>query len=111
AWLRRNNNDYLLGLCEAGNCGDVMSSSIPGRIKVLRQNGSSWVTEANISLPTSSFGFEDYSDIALYPSGTSYKIAITSQQSRRVWVGTLSGTSWAISTGQVYDFPSGEYCY
>lgn len=110
AWLRRNNNDYLLGLCEAGNCGDVVSASIPGRIKVLRQEGSSWVTEANISLPVSSLGFSDYSDIALYPDGAGYKMAITSQESKRVWIGTLSGASWSISTGAVYDFPTGEYC-
>lgn len=110
AWLRRNNNDYLLGLCEGGNCGDETSDAIPGRIKVLRQEGSSWVTEANISLPLVGFSFSDYSDIALYPYGTDYKLAITSQESKRVWVGLLSGTSWSIGGGAVYDFPSSAYC-
>ncbi len=110
AWLRRNNDDYLLALCEGGNCGDVTSTSIPGRIKVLRQSGSSWVTEANISLPLAGFSFADYSDIALYPYGADYKLAITSQESKRVWVGVLSGTSWSIGGGKVYDFPSSGYC-
>ena len=116
AWVRRSNDDYLLALCEAGNCGDTTGTSIPGTIKVLRQTGSSWTVDTTISLcgnTSCTQGiFSDYSDIALFPlADGSYKVAITSQESRQLWIGNLSATTWAFtSSGTVYDYPSSGYC-
>ena len=116
AWVRRNSDDYLLALCEAGNCGGTTGTSLPGMIKVLRQTGSSWTVDATISLcgnTSCTTGiFSDYSDIALFPlADGSYKVAITSQESRQLWIGNLSATSWAFtSSGTRYDYPSLSYC-
>lgn len=115
AWVRRNNDDYLLALCEAGNCGGTTGTSIPGMIKVLRQTGSSWTMDTPISLcgnTSCTTGiFSDYSDIALFPlAGGSYKVAITSQESKQLWIGTLSATSWTLSAGTIYNYPSSSYC-
>lgn len=111
AWLRRNGNDYLLGLCEGQSCTSTIGGSLPGAIKVLAQSGTSWVTEATLYLPSSA-NFADFSDIALLPQqdGT-FKVAVTSQESKRLWIGTLSATSWSfLDSGTVYAFPSSSYC-
>jgi len=111
AWLRRNNNDYLLGLCEGQACTSTVGGSLPGAIKVLAQSGSSWVTETTLYLP-SSVAFADFSDIALLPqAGGTFKVAVTSQESKRLWIGTLSATSWSfLDAGTIYAFPSSSYC-
>ena len=91
AYVRRNSDDYLLGLTEG-----------TGLITVLKQTSSGWTTVSSFYPPVS---FTDYSDIALYGS----KIAITSQEDAMLWVGTLSSTSWAtIGSGTVYQFPKGS---
>lgn len=115
AWIRRNDNDYLLALCEAGNCGSSTGNGGPGMIKILAQNGNSWSyvgwTKLCADANCTTGPFDDYSDIALYPVGDgSYKVAITSQESRQVWVGTLSASGWGIGGGKIYDFPSSGYC-
>jgi uncharacterized protein YjiK len=111
AWLRRNGNDYLLGLCEGQACTSTTGGTLPGAIKVLAQSGTSWVTEQTLYLP-SSINFADFSDIALLPlaDGTSM-VAVTSQESKRLWMGRLSATSWSfLDSGTVYAFPSSDYC-
>lgn len=115
AWLRRNNNDYLLALCEAGDCGSEIGTANPGRIKILAQSGSSWNDVGYMELcgtaGCTSGLMDDYSDIALrqMPDG-SYKVAITSQESQQLWVGTLSASSWTLTAGTLYDLPGNDYC-
>lgn len=111
AWLRRNNNDYQLGLCEGDDCTYLVDGSRPGAIKVLAQSGTSWITETTLRLPSTA-NFLDFSDIGLWPQQDgSYLVAVTSQMSKKLWVGRLSGTSWAfLDSGTVYDFPSADYC-
>lgn len=117
AWVRRNNDDYLLALCEGEECGSTTGTGSYGMIKVLRQTGSSWTEVDTIKLcgdSTCDTGiFRDYSDIALFPlPNGSYKVAITSQESRQLWIGTLSGTSWTINPGSGvrHAYPSNSYC-
>ena len=56
---------------------------------------------ATIALPKS-VKFEDYSAVALRGN----KIAIVSQQTSRLWIGTLSAKDWTITgRGKIYDFP------
>jgi hypothetical protein len=115
AWLRRNNNDYLLALCEAGDCGSEIGTAHPGRIKILAQSGSSWSDVGYMRLCAdvgcTSGLMNDYSDIALRPMPDgSYKVAVTSQESQQLWIGTLSATSWSLSTGTLYHLPSTDYC-
>jgi hypothetical protein len=115
-------NDFILGLCEGNGCTD---SSQPGngKIKILQQSVSgstiSWnlIQNGTVSLPVANF--QDYSDIALYPpypatndcaglggDGTGlYTVAIVSQQSSKLWIGTFNAKTWSFGSGTSYDFP------
>jgi len=91
AYLRRNNIDYILGIVEG-----------TGKVAVMQQSGNAWNKVTEFTIPVS---MGDYSDIAIYGS----KIAITSQQDSKVWVGTLSTTTWAITgNSTTYSFPKGD---
>lgn len=123
-----NGDDYLLALCEGNGCG---GSSSGGRVHVLRQHSSttptSWaaIPGSPIAVPPS---FDDYADIALAPAYPAtcdcagvcsnatgvYKVAIVSQESSKLWIGTLNTTNWTFGSGTTYDFPvdgdGNEYC-
>ena len=91
AYIRRNNNDYLLSIVEG-----------TGAIAVMLQTGNTWTKVTEFFLPVT---FTDYSDIALYGS----KLAVVSQEDAQMWVGELSSTSWTTTgSGTVYDFPKGS---
>ncbi|MBB6501369.1 hypothetical protein [Pedobacter cryoconitis] len=92
AWVFRGGEDYILGLVEG-----------TGKIPVLKKTSSLWQKVAEITLP-SSVSFTDYSDITV--SGN--KIAVTSQQDSRLWIGTLSSTDWSVTGGTIYEFPRGN---
>lgn len=92
AWLRRNGENYMLGLVEG-----------TGKVVVLEKTSSEWEYVTEITLP-SSVTFSDYSDMALHGN----TIAITSQEDGQLWIGTLSSTSWAITGGTAYSFPLGD---
>ena len=82
-----------------------------GRIQVLQRKGTQWQPVARVKLPKS-VKFDDYSAVAL--RGT--RIAVISQMSARLWIGTLRFRDWTIAgRGRTYDFPrkkSGQpkYC-
>lgn len=116
AWLRANNDDYLLGLCEGNDCTDDGQNTGRGKLHVLRQKNGDWVSESILSIPSRA-NFIDYSDIALYNhQNGSYGVAIVSQQSSQLWLGTLNTSPWGFSDeGSVIDFPKGpngelQYC-
>lgn len=91
AYLRRNGHDYVLGIVES-----------TGKIAVMIQNGNNWDYVTEFSIPEV---FTDYSDIALYGN----KLAVCSQEDAKIWVGTLSSTSWSTTgSGTVYLFPTGS---
>lgn len=90
AALRRNGTDYLLGLCEG-----------TGNIIVTKKTSSEWQYVATIAPPVA---FTDYSDIDIRNN----RVLISSQEDSKLWVGTLSSTSWAfVGAGTVYNFPRG----
>lgn len=113
AWLRRNNNDYLLGLCEGFDCtSNHGGSGGRGAIRVMAQNGSSWTADPTyLQLPLA-VSFKDYSDLALLPNADgTYQVAVTSQESKALWIGLLSATSWSfLGDGTIYPLPSSDYC-
>jgi hypothetical protein len=113
AWLRRNNNDYLLGLCEGYGCTTSHGGSGGrGAIRVMAQTGSSWTADPTFLFLPVAVRFKDYSDLALLPNtdGT-YKVAVTSQESKALWIGRLSATSWSfLDDGTIYPLPSSDYC-
>jgi hypothetical protein len=101
--VRWKGRDYLLALCEGNRCRGGRKGRKPGggRIHVLRCVGSLWKPVASIALPPS-VKFEDYSAVALRGS----RIAVVSQQTSRMWIGTLRFSDWTIvGKGRIYDFP------
>jgi hypothetical protein len=113
AWLRRYDNDYLLGLCEGFDCTSSHGGSGGrGAIRIMAQSGSSWSAASTLLRLPAAVSFKDYSDLALLPNldGT-YQVAVTSQESKALWVGRLSGTSWSfLDDGTIYPMPSSDYC-
>ena len=101
--VRVNGQDYLLALCEGNGCHGGRKGKKPGsgRIHVLKRVGRSWKSMKTIALPPS-VKFEDYSAMALRGN----KLAVISQQTSRLWIGTLRVRDWTITgRGTVYDFP------
>lgn len=93
-WLQRSGNDYMLGLCEGS-----------GTIIVMKKNGSSWVYLTSFAMPPNT-GMTDFSDMDIAASG---RVAITSQESSKLWIGQLNPTSWAfVDSGVIYNFPTGD---
>jgi hypothetical protein len=113
AWLFRNNTDNLLGLCEGFDCTSSHGGSGGrGGIRVMTQNGSSWTADPTILRLPAAVSFLDYSDLALLPNADgTYKVAVTSQESKALWIGRLSATSWSfLDDGTIYPLPSSDYC-
>jgi hypothetical protein len=101
--VRWRKQDYLLALCEGNRCRVGRAGRKPGggRIDVLQRSGTLWKPVARIKLPRS-VKFEDYSAIAL----RGRRIAVLSQQSSRLWIGTLRFGDWMIvDGGKTFEFP------
>jgi hypothetical protein len=101
--VRWKDCDYLLALCEGNRGKGGRKGRTPGggRIQVLKRAGTVWKPIACIDLPPS-VKFEDYSAVSI--SGR--QLAVVSQQTSRLWVGTLKFSDWTITDpGSVYDFP------
>lgn len=112
-WL--DDLERLLVLCEEKACGNRGGGPDLGVLKALRHEGGSWVTEATLSLPALA-AFDDFSDVAVIPeSDGAYRIAVLSQESAALWLGTLTTRPLAITgPGIVYGFPKAgdgtKYC-
>ena len=101
--VRWRKQDYLLALCEGNRCRAGRAGRKPGggRIQVLQRSGTLWRPVARIKLPRA-VKFEDYSAVAL----RGRHIAVISQQTSRLWIGTLNFGDWTIAgDGKTYDFP------
>lgn len=113
AWLRRSGDDYLLGLCEGFYCTTSHGGAGGrGAIRVMSQTGSSWTADPTYLLLPSAVSFKDYSDLALRPNADgTFQVAVTSQESKALWIGRLSATSWSfLDDGTLYPLPSSDYC-
>lgn len=101
--MRRNGEEYLLGLCEGNKCRGASAGKIPGngRIQVYRKASDAWVHENTLKLPKAA-AFIDYSGLAVRGD----RLAVVSQESSALWVGTLAADEWGCNDdGQVYRFP------
>jgi len=113
AAVRWQGRDYLLALCEGNRCrsGRKGKKRGGGRIHVLQRGRTTWRSVARISLPPH-VKFEDYSAVAL----RGRRIAVVSQRTARLWIGTLRIKDWTIAgRGVIYDFPTtrkgkAKYC-
>jgi len=103
AAVRVRGQEYLLALCEGNRCRAGRKGRKPGggRIQVLQRKGPLWRPVACVKLPRS-VKFEDYAAVALRGD----RIAVVSQASSRLWIGTLRVSDWTIAApGRIYDFP------
>jgi hypothetical protein len=121
-----DNEVIILGLCEGNHCseerkGDKGNGRIVAMKKeVTEDGGCQWSTLRTIKIPASA-DFTDYSAITL--DAASGRVAISSQEDSKVWIGKLLGKSndgtnvWDIDAielddekSKVYDFPKNDLC-
>jgi hypothetical protein len=101
--LRRNDNDYLLALCEGNNCkgGDEGRKPGDGRVLLFEKKKKYWLHSRTIALPKS-LPFVDYSGMSLDTD----RVAIVSQVNSMLWVGNLDEGNWTWQDdGRLYEFP------
>ena len=84
--------------CKAGKAGRRPGG---GRIHVFRRGSVVWKSEATIRLPKD-VDFIDYASVAIRGD----RIAVVSQASSALWIGTLATTGFAVEEGgTIYEFP------
>lgn len=104
--VRRGGVDYLLCLCEGNKCqgGAAGARRGGGRIPVFRQGDRAWQHVATIKLPKF-LPFEDYAALDVRRG----RLAVASQSSSQLWVGTLAAKGWEIAgEGRVYHCPKDD---
>ncbi|RDH85806.1 MAG: hypothetical protein DIZ78_10145 [endosymbiont of Escarpia spicata] len=100
----KDNNSYILALCEGNDCDAGSASKIngAGRIKVFEKKQKKWKYVASIRLPRT-LEFIDYSGIDI---NSDNMLAITSQESSAIFVAGLDLMNWkVVDDGVVYRFP------
>ena len=105
-WVEKNGKEYLLAMCEGNKCQGGKKGRQPGggRIQVLQKKENYWEKIQTIKLPKS-VQFEDYSAISLEHN----RLAVISQASAKLWIGTFSDDEWDfVDEGVVYAFPTNE---
>jgi hypothetical protein len=101
--VRWRRQDFLLALCEGNRCraGRAGRKPVEDASTCFSAPASSGKPVARIKLPRTA-AFEDYSAVSL----RGRRLAVLSQQSSRLWIGTLRFGDWAIADdGTTYEFP------
>ncbi len=101
--IHRNGKSYLLGLCEGNKCctGEKGKKPGGGRIQIFREGKKKWRHLGQLKLPKA-VQFEDYAAFGILGD----KIAIVSQTSAKLWIGTFHKSKWKFTDdGQMYTFP------
>ena len=114
AVIHRADHDYLLALCEGNRCqgGRVGQQAGHGRIQLFQRDPQGWQHVHTIKLPKA-VRFTDYASLDIRDG----QVAVLSQQSSQVWLGTLDLTTWEfVDAGMVWHLPrdaKGEttYCH
>jgi hypothetical protein len=113
AYVRRDDRDYALALCEGNRCRGGNDGREPGkgRVQLFEKKKKRWSHIGRIKIP-SAVRFTDYSGMALDENN---RVAIVSQENSMLWVGRFEESSWNWSDdGKLYAFPrmsDGEICY
>jgi hypothetical protein len=106
AHVRRNNQDYLLALCEGNKCKCSDKGREPGggRVQVFEKRRKHWRHSSVIALPAT-VPFVDYSGMSI-DHGC---VAIVSQVNSMLWVGQFDELGWTWrDAGQLYEFPRSD---
>jgi hypothetical protein len=105
-YVQREGQHYLLGLCEGNRCrgGRAGRRGGGGRILLFQRGSAQWDRVGKIKLPKSVL-FEDYAALDVQER----RIAVVSQMSSALWVGTFTEGSWDfVDEGRIYAFPRNE---
>jgi uncharacterized protein YjiK len=103
AYLRRDDQHYLLALCEGNSCkaGDAGRQPGNGRIQIFRDASGNWEHVECLHVPKT-VRFVDFSAIDILQD----RVAILSQESAQLWIGTLAASTWGfMDEGVVYHLP------
>ncbi len=103
AYVRRGEDEFLLGLCEGNGCLAGKKGRKPGggRILVFKKTSEGWVLQDKVKLPKS-LPFEDYSGLDLRGD----HMLVVSQASSALWTGRLAAEQWRCADeGEIYRFP------
>jgi len=103
AHVRRDEQDFLLALCEGNECKCGRKGRTPGggRVHVFEKKKKRWAHAGTIALP-STLPFVDYSGMSIDHG----RVAIVSQVNSMLWVGQFDEAGWQWhGGGQLYEFP------
>lgn len=103
AHVRRDDQDYVLALCEGNKCRCGSKGRKPGggRIQLFEKKRKRWAHVETIRLPAF-LPFVDYSGMSIDQG----RVAIVSQVNSMLWVGQFDEASWDWrDDGQLYEFP------
>jgi hypothetical protein len=106
SYIQRQGQDYVFGMCEGNRCRGGAAGRKPGggRIQIFQKGAESWEHTGTVKLPKS-VDFEDYAALDVVDN----RIAVVSQMSSRLWVGTFQESSWDfVDEGRLYSFPRNE---
>lgn len=120
---------YILGLCEGNHCSEERKADAGhGRMVLMKKNmitdpddpegeNCVWKTVRMIRIPKSA-EFIDYSAIDITADG---RVAITSQESSALWIGSVQGIDNGVinpetfefvqDSGETYQFPKSNDCH
>lgn len=103
AYVRRDDKDYLLALCEGNlcECGKKGRKPGGGRIQLFEKKRRRWRHVRAIELPRS-LPFVDYSGMSVDQG----RVAIVSQENSMLWIGLFDEAAWGWhDAGHLYEFP------
>jgi hypothetical protein len=106
AHVRRNDQDYVLALCEGNKCKCGSAGRKPGggRVQLFEKRKRRWAHSGTIALPTT-VHFVDYSGMSI----DNGRVAIVSQVNSMLWIGQFDEASWEwCDAGELYEFPRSE---
>jgi hypothetical protein len=106
AHVRRDDEDYLLALCEGNKCKCGKKGRTPGggRVQVFVKKRSRWRHADTIALPAT-LPFVDYSGMSIDQG----RVAVVSQVNSMLWVGQFNEADWTWrDAGQLYEFPRSD---
>jgi hypothetical protein len=103
AWVRRDERDIALALCEGNKCQGGKKGRIlgGGRVQIFEKTKKLWQHIGTLKLPTA-VPFTDYSAMSV----NDHRVAIASQEKSMLWVGVFDESNWTWrDAGELYEFP------
>jgi hypothetical protein len=106
AYVHRDGQDYVLGLCEGNKCKGGKQGRKPGggRIQIFQKGSDQWDHKGTIKLPKA-VRFVDYASLDVDGN----RIAVVSQITSALWIGAFREDGWGFcDDGVMYPFPRNE---